>query len=103
MTFTTVQYIRQVNVAVATGNTTQYTVNSARQDVVKCVTVCNTTSSSINFSMTMAGNSLFSTVSIPASQTLSWTGTIVLNATDTIVTSASATGLQLLVSGLESQ
>jgi hypothetical protein len=103
MAFTTVQYIRQVAVAVVTATTTQYTVPASRQDVLKCVTVSNTTAASVTFTMTCAAINLFTAVSVPANQTLTWTGTLVLNAAETITTAASAVGLNLLVSGLESQ
>jgi hypothetical protein len=105
MAFTTVQYIRMVSVAVVTGATTQYTVPASRQDVIKCITVNNSTGAAITFSMNApaASNQLFSSVSIPPNQTLTWTGTLVLNAADTITTTASAVGLFLSVSGLESQ
>lgn len=105
MAFTIVQYIRMVAVAVATGATTQYTVPASRQDVIKCVTVCNTSAGSITFSMGAPNGiaNLFLSITIPPTQTLTWTGTLVLNAGDTIGTSASAIGLALIVSGLESQ
>lgn len=104
MAFTTVQYIRMVGVAVVTATTTQYTVPASRQDVIKCITICNTNAASTTFSLTVAGAStIFGTVSVPGNQTITWTGTIVLNAGETIVTSAGATGLTLTVSGLESQ
>lgn len=103
MAFTIVQYIRQVNAAVVVASTTQYTVPASRQDVVKCVTVCNTAGTSITFTLSFAGVPLFTGATIPGNQTLTWTGTIVLNAGETIVTAASAVNLTLIISGLESQ
>lgn len=111
MAFTTVQYIKMVQVAVASAQTTQYTVPAARQDVVKDFDVCNTTGAAITFTMNLVpsggsastANQILSAVSVPANNTLHWTGTQVMNTGDFISTAASATGLTLTVSGLESQ
>lgn len=111
MAFTTVQYLRLVQVAVATAQTTQYTTPASRQDVIKDFDVCNTTAGALTFTMNIVpsggtagtGNQILSAVSIPANQTLHWTGTQVMNAGDFISTAASGTGLTLTVSGLESQ
>lgn len=111
MSFTTIQYIKMVQVAVVAAATTQYTTPASRQDVIKDFDVCNTTAGAVTFTMNLvptggtagAGNQILSSVSIPANQTLHWTGTQVLNAGDFISTAASAVGLTLTVSGLESQ
>lgn len=106
MPFTIVQYIRMVGVAVATGTTTQFTVPASRQDVIKTITICNITAGTITFNMGVGAAgaiSLFLGLGVPPSTTVTWTGTLILNTGDIIATSASATGLQLTVSGLESQ
>jgi len=111
MAFTQIQYLKLVQVAVATAATTQYTVPASRQDVIKDFDVANTTGAAITFTMNLVpsggsastANQILSAVSIPANQTLHWTGTQVMNAGDFISTAASATGLTLTVSGLESQ
>lgn len=111
MTFTTVQYIKLVQVAIATATTTQYTTPASRQDVIKDYEICNTTGASItvNLFIVPTGNSagtanaILQTAAIPANQTFHWTGTIVMNAGDFIATGASATGLTMTVSGIESQ
>lgn len=103
MAFTAVQYIRQVAVAVVVAGTTQYTVPASRQDVLKCISVCNSTAGTVTLILNIAGVSLLSSVAIPANQTIVLTGTWVLNAGETIFTQASATGLYLVISGLESQ
>lgn len=111
MAFTTVQYLRMVQVAVATAQTTQYTTPAARQDVIKDMEIANTTGAAIGFTLNVVpsgnaagtANSVLQSVSIPANQTLHWTGTIVMNAGDFISTAASATGITITVSGLESQ
>ena len=103
MAFTTVQYIRQVATNISNVLTTNYTVPASRQDVIKCINICNPTGSAITVSINMGGANLFATMVIPATQTLTWTGTIVLNAGDTIQSQGSVSGLQLTVSGLESQ
>jgi hypothetical protein len=109
--FTTIQYLKLVQVAVATAATTQYTVPASRQDVIKDYEVCNTTGAAITFTFNVVptggsastANQVLSSASIPANQTFHWTGTIVMNAGDFLSTAASATGLTLTVSGLESQ
>ena len=111
MAFTSIQYLKLVQVAVATAQTTQYTVPASRQDVVKNIDICNTTGAAITFTLNLVpsagsastANQLLSAVSIPANQTLHWTGTQVMNAGDFISTAASNTGLTMTVSGLESQ
>jgi hypothetical protein len=111
MTFTTVQYIKLVQVAIATATTTQYTTPGARQDVIKDYEICNTTGTAITVSLYVVptgnsagtANAILLSASIPANQTFHWTGTIVMNAGDFISTAASATGLTITVSGLESQ
>lgn len=111
MAFTIVQYKKFVQVAVATAQTTQYTVPASRQDVVKAFDVANTTAGALTFTMNLVpsggsagtGNQILSAVSIPANQTLHWTGTQVMETGDFISTAASGTGLTLTVSGLESQ
>lgn len=110
MAFTTVQYIRMFQAAVATATTTQYTVPAARQDVIKDMEFLNTTGANINLYVYIVptGNSASTAnqillASIPVGQTLHWTGTIVMNAGDFIATGATATGITATVSGLESQ
>lgn len=111
MAFTTVQYLRLFQAAIATAATTQYTTPASRQDVIKDYEICNTTGAAITFTMNVVptggsastANQILSSVSIPANQTLHWTGTITMNAGDFISTAASNTGLTATVSGLESQ
>lgn len=106
MPFTIVQYIRMVGVAVATGTTTQYTTPASRQDVIKTITICNASATTVGFNMGVGpggANILFNGLTVPGFQTVTWTGTYVMNAGDIISTSASATNLFLTVSGLESQ
>jgi len=99
MAFTTVQYLKLVQVAVVAAQTTQYTVPASRQDVIKSFEVCNTTAGSLTFTMNLVpnggtagtGNQILSAVTIPGNQTLHWTGTQVMNAGDFISTAASST------------
>lgn len=111
MAFTTVQYIRFVQVAIVAATTTQYTTPASRQDVIKCMEICNNNGSATTVTLYVVptgnsagtANAILNAVSIPANQTLHWTGTIVMNAGDFIATGASGTGLTLTASGLESQ
>jgi hypothetical protein len=109
--FTTVQYLRLFQAALATAATTQYTTPASRQDVIKDMELCNTTGAAITVILNVVptggsattANQVFSSASIPANQTLHWTGTIVMNAGDFISTATSGVGVTATVSGLESQ
>jgi len=111
MAFTTVQYIRMFQAALATAATTQYTVPASRQDVIKDMEFANTTGAAITLIVNVVptgnsagtANQVLPTVSIPGNQVLHWTGTIVMNAGDFISTATSATGITATVSGMESQ
>lgn len=111
MAFTTVQYIRLFQAAIVAAQTTQYTTPAARQDVIKDMEICNTTAGALTVTVNVVpsggsastANQILPAVSIPANQTLHWTGTIVMNAGDFISTAASSTGITMTVSGLESQ
>lgn len=111
MAFTTVNYLRMFQAALATATTTQYTVPASRQDVIKDIELANTTGAAIQVFVYVVptgnsagtANEVIPGVSIPANQSLHWTGTIVMNAGDFIATATSATGVTATVSGLESQ
>lgn len=111
MAFTTVQYIRMFQAALVAAQTTQYTVPASRQDVIKDIELCNTTAGALTVTVNIVptgnsagtANAILQAVSIPANQTLHWTGTVVMNAGDFISTAASGTGITATVSGLESQ
>lgn len=111
MAFTTVQYIKLFQAALATAATTQYTTPASRQDVIKDYELCNTTGAAITVTLNVVpnggsagtANQVLSSASVPANQTLHWTGTIVMNAGDFISTATSAVGVTATFSGLESQ
>lgn len=111
MAFTTIQFARFFQAALATAATTQYTTPAARQDVIKDIELCNTTASAITATVNVVpsggsagtANQIFSSISIPGNQTFHWTGTIVMNAGDFISTATSSTGITATVSGMESQ
>lgn len=111
MAFTTIQYLRLFQAALATAATTQYTTPAARQDVIKDMEIANTTGAAITVTLNVVptgnsagtANQVLPAVSIPANQVFHWTGTIVMNAGDFISTATSAVGVTATVSGLESQ
>jgi hypothetical protein len=104
MAFTIVQYIRMVGVSLGVGSgVTQYTVPAARQDVVKTIVVCNNTTGSLAVSIVVSGTPFVTNLQVPGNNNWTWTGTLVMNAADTIQTSTAVTGLTLSVHGLESQ
>jgi hypothetical protein len=111
MAFTTIQYLKMFQAALATAQTTQYTVPASRQDVIKDYELCNTTGAAITVTVNVVptgnsagtANAILQAASIPANQTLHWTGTVVMNAGDFISTATSAVGVTGTFSGLESQ
>jgi hypothetical protein len=110
MPFTTVQYKKFFQAALATTLSTQYTVPAAAQDTIKGIDINNTTGAAISVTMYLVpsggvagqSNEFLPAVPIPANTIFHWTGTQVLNTGDFIQTSTSATGCTAMISGLES-
>lgn len=98
---------------ISTSYSTIYTVPALTQGYVKDIDISNTTSGAINVYVHLvaygstagttdgSANALFYNVSIPAYSTLQWTGTQLLNPNDMIQVKASATGLNITVSGAQ--
>lgn len=92
-----------------TSYTTLYTVPASTRTYVKQMDICNTTGSSINVFVSLvppagtagAGNALFYNTTLAGYSTLSWTGTQILNAQDTIQVKASGVGCTITASGGE--
>jgi len=90
--------------AIAITNTTVYTVPSSTRALLKDMDIANTTAASITVTVfagtgVATSNTLIPNVSIPAYSLFQWTGTQILDAADTIVAIASATGVTITVSG----
>jgi hypothetical protein len=104
MAFTIVQYIRMFGLSLGVGSgVTQYTVPASRQDVIKTISVCNNTTGSLAVSIVVSTCPFVTNLQIPGNQNWTWTGTMVMNAGDTIQTSTAVSGLTMSVHGLESQ
>lgn len=86
-----------------------YNVPTNTRTYVKDITVCNTTGSTINIyvSLVPAGttvgtaNAIFYNTPLPAYTTVQWTGSQILNTSDTIQVKASTTGCTVTVTGGE--
>lgn len=90
--------------AITTSLVTIYTVDTNNRSAIKDINICNTTAAAITVRVmagaaATTGNAIFYDASIPANFTVQWTGFQVLNASETITVSASATGLTITVSG----
>jgi hypothetical protein len=95
--------------AMTTSYLSIYNVPVNTRTYVKDITICNTTASSINIyvSLVPAGatvgtdNAIFYNTPLPAYTTVQWTGSQILNVSDTIQVKASATGCTATVTGGE--
>ena len=92
--------------AMGTSTVTLYTVPSATTTILRHIRVANTTAGALTFKMSIgadaAGTRLYSDLSIPANDVFAWTGFEVMTATETLRGHASASGLTVTVSGVES-
>lgn len=87
--------------AASTGSTTLYTVPAATTTLVNNILVTNTASTAATYSISLAGSSAATTVSVPANDTSVLDIKQVLNATQTITGLASATSVIFHISGIE--
>jgi len=93
--------------AITTSVATVYTVPSASVVYLKDIDICNTSATAVNINVYLVpsgstastSNALFYSVSIPGYSTMQWTGTQLLNTSQTVQVSASATGCTIIVSG----
>ena len=104
---------RLCQAAIGTTYSTIYSVTGQTQSYVKDIDIANTTSSSINVYVHIVAygatagttgtnsNAILYNVSIPPYSTLQWTGTQIMNANDMIQVKASATGLNITISGAQ--
>lgn len=87
--------------AAATSPTTLYTTPAATTTIVTQVTVANTSGGSETFTLSFDGFAAFTTKSVPANTTSTFSMKQVLVATDVITGSASATDINFHISGVE--
>lgn len=87
--------------AAATSNTTLYTVPSSTTTVVTDIVVTNTAGTAGTFTLNLNGVAITSGVSLPANGVTNLSIKQVLNATQTISGSASATSINFHISGVE--
>ena len=87
--------------AASTGNTTLYTTPSSTTTVVTNIVVANTSGSSQTFTINLAGAAIASSTIIAANSLASFDIKQVINATETISGSASATSVIFHISGVE--
>ena len=87
--------------AASTGSTTLYTAPSATTSVVTNIVICNTAGTAATFTLGLNGVAIATTEAIAANTTVVIDLKQVLNATQTITGSASATSVNFLISGVE--
>lgn len=87
--------------AASTGSTTLYTTPAATTTLINNILVTNTASTAATYSISLAGSSAATTVSVPANDTSVLDIKQVLNATQTITGLASATSVIFHISGIE--
>ena len=87
--------------AASTGNTTLYTTPSATITVVTSIVVSNTSASSQTFTINLAGAAIASSTTLAANSLATFDLKQVINATETISGSASATSVVFHISGVE--
>jgi hypothetical protein len=99
--------------AIGTAYSTIYIVPNDTQGYVKDIDISNTSGSTVTAYVHLVGygatagttgnnsNALLYNVNVPAYSTVQWTGTQILNANDSIQVKASATGLNITVSGAQ--
>lgn len=95
--------------AIPTTAATIYNVPSQNQGYLKDIDVCNTTGSTVTINIYLVpsgasagtSNALYYGYQIAANSVLQWRGLQILNAGDSIVVSASATGCTVTVSGAQ--
>ena len=87
--------------AAATSSGTLYTTPSATTTIVTEITVVNTSGSSATFSIALDGIDLFSSLSIAANTTTTYSMKQVLTATKLITGSASVTDVNFFIAGVE--
>lgn len=87
--------------AASTGNTTLYTTPAATTTIVTNVIVANTAATAATFTLNLAGAAIASSASIAANSLATFDIKQVINATETISGSASATTVIFHISGVE--
>jgi hypothetical protein len=99
--------------AIGTAYSTIYIVPNDTQGYVKDINISNTSSSTISVYVHLVGygatagitgnnsNALLYSVNVLANSTMRWTGIQILNANDSIQVKASATGLNITISGAQ--
>jgi hypothetical protein len=93
--------IQMFNGSASTSNTTLYTVPSATTSIVTEIIAANTSGSSQTFTVNLNEKAVAPSTAIPANSTVVIDLKQVLNTTQIISGSASATSVNLFISGVE--
>lgn len=109
MAYSNITPVQLAQAALTTSYATVYTALANSRTYVKDITIINTTSSAINIYLSLvpsggtagSSNALFYGNSLPANTTVQWTGSQIMNATDTIQVKASAVGCTATITGGE--
>lgn len=87
--------------AASTGNTTLYTTPASTTTIITNIVVANTAATSATFTLNLAGTAIASGTTIAANSLAAFDIKQVINATETITGSASATTVTFHISGVE--
>jgi hypothetical protein len=107
--FQSITQARLGQAAMTASYATVYTTPANTRTFVKDIDVVNTTSASISIYVNIVpsgqtattSNAIFYGNALPGNTTVQWTGTQIMNASDTIQVKASTTGCTVTVSGGE--
>ena len=109
MAFQNVIGNRLAQAELTTSYVTVYTTPLLTRTYVKNIDICNTTSGTLNFYVSLVpngntastANALFYNTAIPAYTTMQWTGSEILTPGDLISVKASAVGITVTITGGE--
>lgn len=87
--------------AASTSNTTLYTTPASTTTIVTNIVIANTAATAATFTLNLAGSAIASSASIAANSLATFDIKQVINATETITGSASATTIIFHISGVE--
>lgn len=87
--------------AASTSDTTLYTAPSSTTTVVTSIVVCNTSGSSQTFTINLSGVSMSSSTTIAANSVATFNIKQIIDSSETITGSASATSVTFHISGVE--
>lgn len=110
MAYTSITPLQLCQAAITTSYVTVYTTPTGTKTFLKDIDICNTSAASVNIYVSIVpsagtagtSNALFYANVLPATTTMQWAGSQILEAGATLQVKASATGCTITASGGES-